>query len=137
MKMYREILEIETHRPDEFIDVTKKVEMIVKKSKISKGMCFINSLHNTAAIFVQENDEDIFKDTKKLFEKILPLNGSYHHDYEGNINATAHQKTNLIGSSVTLPVENGRLMLGTWQRIIFAEWFEKRDRKIVITVIGD
>jgi len=137
MKMYREWLKIRTKGPLNFIDITEKVQEIVEKSKISNGMVFLNSMHNTAAIFVQENDPTIFEDMKEFFERILPLNRKYHHDYEGNLNATAHLKTNLIGCFLALPVEKNKLVLGTWQRIFFVEWFEPRERKVLITIVGD
>jgi len=135
--MYRQWLKIETKKPYDFIDITEKVQQLVEASGIKNGMVFLNSMHNTAALLLQENDRTIFEDMKEALERILPLKAKYHHDYEGNLNATAHIKTNLIGSSLTLPLEDGRLLLGTWQRIFFVEWFEARERKVLITVIGD
>ena len=67
----------------------------------------------------------------------MPLNIKYHHNYEGNINATAHIKTNLLSQSLCIPIKDEKLLLGTWQRIIFLELFESRERKIFLTIIGE
>ena len=137
MKYYSEIVQINTKKPNQFIDITEKVNSVVKNSKIKNGMVFINSMHNTATILIQENDKSIFEDMKDLFEEILPIHKKYHHSYEGSINAVAHLKTNLVGQTLSLPVISGRIALGTWQRIIFVEWFEARKREIIVTVMGE
>jgi len=136
MKIFQKEIEIETNGPNDFIDITEEVEKVVEESKINEGILFLNSLHNTACLIIQENDRTIFEDMKNMFERILPLNEKYFHDYEGNLNATAHLKTNLLSQSLSLPIKNGKIVLGTWQRIIFVEFFEKRKRKIFITIIG-
>jgi len=137
MKLFRKTIEIRTKGYNDFIDITSQLEKVVKESKIKKGMLFANSLHNTAALIIQENDPTIFEDMKNLFEKILPLNGKYEHDYEGNENATSHQKNSLLGNSISIPIENNELVLGTWQRVIFIEFFEPRIRKVVVTILGE
>ena len=137
MKLVKGEIEIETRKLYEVIDITEKVEAILKKSKIKNGILFANSLHNTAALIIQENDPSIFKDLEKSLEKIFPLNEKYEHSYEGNVNATAHLKNCFLGNSISVPIENGKLQLGTWQRIMFIELFEPRNRKVIITIIGE
>lgn len=137
MKLLRGEISISTSKPHEFVDITDKIESFVRKSKIENGVLFANSLHNTAALIVQENDPSIFEDMKNSLERIFPQNVKYAHGYEGNVNATAHLKNSLMGSSISLPIEGGELRLGTWQRIIFVELFEPRNRKVVVTIIGE
>jgi secondary thiamine-phosphate synthase enzyme len=137
MKIFQKELKVKTSGPNDFIDITEKIEKIVEESKIKNGVVFLNSLHNTACLIIQENDRTIFEDMKKMFEKILPLNEKYFHDYEGSINATAHLKTNLLSQSLSIPLKNNKLVLGTWQRIIFVEFFEERERSIFVTIIGE
>ena len=137
MKLFRKTIEIRTKGYNDFVDITSQLEKVVKESKIKKGMLFANSLHNTAALIIQENDPTIFNDMKNFFERILPLNGKYEHDYEGNENATAHQKNSLLGNSISIPIENNELVLGTWQRVIFIELFEPRNRRVVVTILGE
>jgi secondary thiamine-phosphate synthase enzyme len=137
MRVYQSEIKIKTRNVYDFIDITESVEKEVEKSKIKNGMIFLNSLHNTACLIIQENDETIFDDMKKFFDKILPLNEKYSHSYEGSVNATAHLKSNLLSQSITLPIKNGNLVLGTWQRIIFVELFEPRERTVFVTILGE
>jgi len=137
MNIHQKEMKIETKGPYDFIDITDKVNEIVKESGIKNGIISLFSLHNTACIIIQENDETIFKDIEEFFDRILPLNIKYYHNYEGNINATAHIKTNLLSQSLCIPIKDGKLLLGTWQRIIFLELFEARERKVFITIIGE
>jgi secondary thiamine-phosphate synthase enzyme len=137
MRVYQNEIKIKTKNAYDFIDITESVEKEVEKSKIKNGMIFLNSLHNTACLIIQENDETIFEDMKKFFDKILPLNEKYSHSYEGSLNATAHLKSNLLSQSITLPIKNGNLVLGTWQRIIFVELFEPRERTVFVTILGE
>ena len=137
MRVYQSEIKIKTRNVYDFIDITESVEMEVEKSKIKNGMIFLNSLHNTACLIIQENDETIFDDMKKFFDKILPLNEKYSHSYEGSLNATAHLKSNLLSQSITLPIKSGNLVLGTWQRIIFVELFEPRERTVFVTILGE
>jgi len=137
MRVYQSEIKIKTKNAYDFIDITENVEKEVEKSKIKNGMIFLNSLHNTACLIIQENDETIFEDMKKFFDKILPLNEKYSHSYEGSLNATAHLKSNLLSQSITLPIKNGSLVLGAWQRIIFVELFEPRERTVFVTILGE
>jgi len=137
MKIYQSEIKFRTNKAYDFIDITEHLEKEVKRSKIENGMAFLNSLHNTACLIIQENDETIFEDMKKFFDKILPLNERYSHSYEGNLNATAHLKSNLLSQSVAIPIKNGNLYLGRWQRIIFVELFEPRIRTVFITIMGE
>ena len=137
MRVYQSEIKIKTKNAYDFIDITENVEKEVEKSKIENGVIFLNSLHNTACLIIQENDETIFEDMKKFFDKILPLNEKYSHSYEGSLNATAHLKSNLLSQSITLPIKNGNLVLGVWQRIIFVELFEPRERTVFVTILGE
>ena len=137
MKRYVRKIEINTKKPNEFVDITDRINSIIKESGIKDGMVFVNSIHNTATVLIQENDSTIFQDMKELFDRILPPNKKYHHDYEGGINATAHLKTNLVGQTISLPLYSGKLVLGTWQRVFFVEWFEPRRRSVLITIMGE
>ena len=137
MKIFQKSIKIKTKEANEFLKITDDVEKVVGESKIKNGMVFVNALHNTAALIIQEDDPTIHKDLVKFFEKILPLKEKYFHDYEGNVNATAHLKSNLLKNFLNVPVKDGRLLLGTWQDIFFVELFEAREREIFVTVIGE
>jgi secondary thiamine-phosphate synthase enzyme len=137
MRVFQREVRIKTKGANDFIDITEKVEEIVKETKVNNGIIVLNSLHNTACLIIQESDETIFEDMKKFFDKILPLNEKYSHSYEGSLNATAHLKSNLLSQSITLPIKNGKLVLGSWQRVIFVELFETRERTVFVTILGE
>jgi secondary thiamine-phosphate synthase enzyme len=137
MKIFKKSISIQTKKSYDFINLIEKIQTVVDESKIKNGMVFLNSLHNTAALIMQEDDPHIHRDLVNTLEKIVPLKGKYEHDMEGNKNATAHLKTNLLSSNLTIPLENGKLVLGMWQNIFFIELFEPRERGVVVTIIGE
>jgi secondary thiamine-phosphate synthase enzyme len=137
MGVFRKSVKIKTKGLNDFVNITQDIEKIVNESKIKNSMVFLNSLHNTAALIIQEDDSTIHRDLINTLENIVPLKGKYEHNYEGPENATAHLKTNLLGSSLAIPLENGKLVLGTWQQIFFVELFEPREREVVVTIMGE
>ncbi len=137
MKLYQKSITVETKGLNDFTKITDEIQKIVNESKIKNGIVFVNNLHNTAAVIMQEDDPTIFKDMFKLLDKILPMNDKYAHDYEGNENAVAHQKQNLLGNSVSIPIKDGKLVLGTWQDVFLVELFEPRKRETVVTILGE
>ncbi|MFZ8801034.1 MAG: secondary thiamine-phosphate synthase enzyme YjbQ [Candidatus Nanopusillus sp.] len=113
MDIYQKEIKIKTKSPYDFIDITDMVNEVLKESGIKNGILSLFSLHNTACIIIQESDETIFKDIEEFFNRILPLHIKYYHNYEGNINATAHIKTNLLSKSLCISIKDGKLLLGT------------------------
>ncbi len=136
-------LTINTEKKQELINITNKVEEIVKKSGIKEGLCQIYAQHTTAAILINENEERLIGDINCFFEELIPSNNHYKHDDiekrncppNERKNAPAHLKAMLIGSSKTIPIKSGKLDLGTWQSIILAEFDGPRNRNIIITII--
>jgi secondary thiamine-phosphate synthase enzyme len=138
MKFYRDTIELRTEKYFQYINITDRVQDIVSKSGIKDGMAFVNALHNTATVIIQEDDSTIHEDTKDIMEELTPLKREYRHSYEGNVNATSHIRNQMLGNSnLAIPVEDGKLVLGTWQQIFFLEILEPRSRKVIVTVIGE
>ena len=134
--MQQEII-LSTSKRQELIDITESVNSIIKKSKISNGLCNVFAAHATAAIIINENyDPNICLDLIDAMNKIIP-SGIWRHDkIDGN--ADSHIKSAILGPSQTIPVKNGALELGRWQALIFCELDGPRNnRKIIVTVIGD
>ena len=116
-----------------FIDITAKVRAFVQGSRIRQGICQIVIPHTTAGITVNENaDPDVVTDMLVALDEMVPKL-SYRH---GEGNSRAHVKSSLMGCSLTVPVENGDLVLGTWQGIYFCEFDGPRKRKVFVQVIG-
>ncbi|HEC77452.1 MAG TPA: YjbQ family protein [Thermoplasmatales archaeon] len=137
MKVVTDFIEIESIKIHEYIDITSKVNRIVEESRIKNGIVCVHEMHTTGAIVIQENDSDMHEDTKEILNELIPPKKSYRHSYEGNENATAHIKNQFLGSGATIPVINGKLALGTWQRIFFIELFRARHRKIAVSILGE
>lgn len=135
MTVRHEQITVVTNKREETIDITPRVKAAVTRAKIDDGIVAISVAHTTAAVFVNENaDPDVQKDVLTALERAVPRDAKYAHA-EGN--GPAHIKTVLIGNSVTLPVRDGLVALGTWQGIYFAELDGPRERTATITVIGD
>lgn len=123
---------IESTRKMEFIDITRKIEELIDGS-IEEGLCNIYSPHTTAGLTINENyDPSVVKDIIETLGVIIPENREYNH-VEGN--APAHIKTCIIGNSITIPIYNGKLMLGRWQGIFLCEFDGPRKRYLHVTII--
>jgi secondary thiamine-phosphate synthase enzyme len=135
MTVHHEKLSVSTDKREMTIDVTSRVRAAVTRSKVGEGICVVNVAHTTAGVFVNENaDPDVQRDLLHQLAKVVPKDGDYRHA-EGN--SSAHIKTVLVGSDVTLSVHEGALVLGTWQGVYFAEFDGPRERSATVTVIGD
>jgi secondary thiamine-phosphate synthase enzyme len=123
-------LTIRTSDRCQLIDITELIRETVHKKRIMDGICQIFAPHTTAAVKINENaDPDVSRDIISILDRLIPCDGPYLHR-EGN--SAAHLKASLIGSSVTVMIENGCLVLGTWQGIYFCEFDGPRSRKIHI-----
>jgi secondary thiamine-phosphate synthase enzyme len=117
----------------EFVDITSHIEKEIKQSGISDGVCYLYNPHTTAGLTINEGaDPAVQDDIVAALRKIVPLDHPYKH-MEGN--SPAHIMASLMGSSVTVFIENSRLVLGTWQRIFFCEFDGSRTRKVLWKVI--
>jgi secondary thiamine-phosphate synthase enzyme len=125
---------VNTHRASELIDITSEVEKAVSSSKIKDGICIVYIPHTTACVCINENaDPSVRSDIVNTLAGLIPRDGRYEHA-EGN--ADAHVKASIIGSSRVILVENGRLLLGTWQGIYLCEFDGPRKRNVLVKVIG-
>jgi secondary thiamine-phosphate synthase enzyme len=128
-----ETVEVRTSSRTELVDITAKVEKAVKSSEIRDGICLVYTPHTTAGVTINENaDPSVRKDITMETDKVIPFQNGYSH-VEGN--AAAHIKSSLVGSSVTLLVEQGRIVLGIWQGVFFCEFDGPRNRKALVKVV--
>jgi secondary thiamine-phosphate synthase enzyme len=115
------------------IDITREVKNLVRESGIKSGICVVYIPHTTAGITINENaDPDVIRDFLMEMNKLIPLSDGYHH-IEGN--SAAHIKSSMMGFSQTIIIEEGRLLMGTWQGIYFVEFDGPRIRKIYVKII--
>lgn len=130
-----ETVEVKTSSRTELVDITAKVEKAVKSFGLRDGICIVYIPHTTAGVTVNENADpsvSVKRDITMETNKVIPFQDGYSH-LEGN--AAAHIKSSLVGNSVTLLVEQGRIVLGTWQGIFFCEFDGPRNRKALVKVV--
>jgi secondary thiamine-phosphate synthase enzyme len=130
------MIEIETGKPVDVVDITDHVELTLRESGVENGICLVYSLHTTTGLTVNEADGALINDILDLLQRIAPKGAGYQHD-RGDGNAHAHLQATLLGNSVIIPVEMRRLALGTWQRILFFELDGPRRRSIFVRVLAD
>ena len=124
---------VQTREHTAMIDITKEINNIIKQSNIKNGICIVFIPHTTAALTINENaDPDVERDILMKLNKIVPLSDGYHH-FEGN--SAAHIKASMMGFSETIIIEDGSLVLGTWQGIYFTEFDGPRTRKAYVKII--
>ena len=129
------LLSVKTNKQTEFVDITARVQSAVSENGIKNGLCMVYVPHTTAAVTINESaDPAVKSDILKVLNSIVPWKADYRH-MEGN--SPAHVKSTLVGASEMIAVENGKLVLGTWQGIFFCEFDGPRNRKAMVTFIPD
>jgi secondary thiamine-phosphate synthase enzyme len=127
-------ISLKTNSRVEMIDITAAVQKAVAEEKIEDGICLVYTPHTTAAVTINENaDPDVPRDIIAALDRAVPFSANYRHA-EGN--SAAHVKSSLVGASEMVIIENGRLVLGTWQSIFFCEYDGPRTRKVLISIIA-
>ncbi len=127
------MIKVRTTKHTSFVNITNQVREVVRASGVRSGMCLVYVPHTTACVFINEGaDPDVIKDITYSLEKIIPWRDSYAHS-EGN--SAAHIRSAIIGNSRVIPIEEGELVLGTWEAIFLAEFDGPRERKVVVKVI--
>ena len=126
---------VRTAKRSEMIDVTDRVAAIVSKLGVKEGMAIVSVPHTTAACTINENaDPDVRHDMLRKLEELIPKRESYYRHNEGN--SDSHVKSSLVGTTVTVLIESGELLLGTWQGIYFCEFDGPRDRTMHVKIIA-
>jgi len=127
-------MDIQTTTRTEIIDITDRVRTVVKEHGIKDGICVISTRHTTSSIIINENERGLRNDILEMLENLIPENKSYAHNQIDN-NAHAHLRAVLLGMSEIVPVEDGHLVLGTWQSIFFVELDGPRKRSVNIKIL--
>ena len=129
-----ERIHVRTGSPQCLEDITAQVTEAVRRSGVEEGICHLFVTHTTAGLVINENaDPDVGRDLLEKLEALAPSDGTYHH-FEGN--AHSHIKSSLVGQSAAAPVSGGRLALGRWQAVFFAEFDGPREREVLLTVVA-
>jgi secondary thiamine-phosphate synthase enzyme len=121
------------------VNITPDIEKIVHDSKISEGLCLVNSMHITSSIFINDDEGGLHADFEKWLEKLsphLPVNQYLHND-TGEDNADAHLKRQLMGREAVIAITNGNLDFGPWEQIFYGEFDGRRDKRVLVKIIGE
>ncbi len=138
MRSHRKLLRFQTRKRTEIIDITAEVEGEVLKSGIREGLALIYPMHTSAAVYVSDSDRALTGDLESLLARVVPRGAGYAHDAaDPKGNADGHLKAILCGHHVTLPVHAGRLDLGTWQTLYYAEFDGRRDKEVQVRILGE
>ena len=125
-------IEVKSRRRDELIDLTARINREIQSSGLQTGLCHVSVLHTTASLVINENEPGLLGDLLKTMDRLVPVDPAYAHP-DGN--GHAHIKAALLGSAQTLPINEGRLQLGTWQSVLLVEFDGPRERTIAVSLI--
>lgn len=130
---------IQTKGHYDFVDITERVAVMVKKSGVQEGVVLVFVAGSTAALTTMEYEDGLIEDMKEMLEKLAPENFNYrHHQRWGDRNGAAHLKAALIGPDLVIPIEEGELKIGQWQQIVLIDFDERpREREIIVKIIKD
>lgn len=138
MKSYRKELHINTKNRREYLNITHEVEICLAESGIKEGLCLVNSMHITSSVFINDDERGLHRDFERWLEKLAPEKPYSQYDHNGyEDNADAHLKRSVMGREVVVAVTNGRLDFGTWEQIFYGEFDGKRDKRILVKIIGE
>jgi secondary thiamine-phosphate synthase enzyme len=137
VKFHTEYLWFNTKRHREYKNITSEVENAVYKSGVSEGMVLVSAMHITAAVYVNDAESGLIQDIDDWLQKLAPDGVDYRHHRTGEVNGDAHLKNLLMHHQVILPITDGRLDLGPWQQVYYAEFDGQRRKRAVIKVMGE
>jgi secondary thiamine-phosphate synthase enzyme len=137
MKIITEYLWFETKKHREYLNITEKVEGLVKKSGVKEGMVLVSAMHITAGIYVNDAENGLIQDIDEWLERLCPYRGDYRHHLTGETNGDSHLKNLLIGHQQLVPITSGRLDLGPWEQIYYAEFDGQRRKRVIAKIFGE
>ena len=137
MRAHTEYLWFNTKKDREFINITPEIEKALRKAKIEEGMVLASAMHITAGVYINDAEDGLIKDIEEWLEKLAPFRADYRHHQTGEDNGDAHLKNLIIGHQVIVPVTKGKLDLGPWQQVFYAEFDGRRRKRVLIKVMGE
>ncbi|HNR30542.1 MAG TPA: secondary thiamine-phosphate synthase enzyme YjbQ [Candidatus Hydrogenedentes bacterium] len=137
MKFATEYLEFNTRKQREYINITDKVEAVVRKSGVKEGMVLVSAMHITAGVYVNDAESGLIQDIDDWLEGIAPYRDDYRHHRTGETNGDAHLKSLVVHHEVIVPITNGGLDFGPWQQIYYAEFDGQRRKRVIVKVMGE
>ena len=137
MKTLTEYLTMQTRKVREYVNITGRVAKVVAGSGVAEGMVLVSAMHITAGVFVNDAEDGLLADIDEWLEHLAPPRPEYRHHATGEDNADAHLKNLLVHHQVIVPITDGRLDLGPWQQVYYAEFDGQRPKRVIIKVMGE
>ena len=137
MRFHTEYLTFRTPQHREYVNITEKLERALASSGVREGMILVSAMHITAGVWVNDAEDGLLADIDEWLEKLAPFRKDYRHHRTGESNGDSHLKSLLVHHQVIVPVTNGRLDLGPWQQIYYAEFDGQRAKRVIIKVMGE
>ena len=137
MKSYTTYLTFNTKKRREYINITGEVEKALKESGFKEGFALVSAMHLTAGVYINDNESGLISDIDEMLEKLAPYRSDYNHHRTGEDNGDAHLKNMLVGHQVLIPITEGKLDFGPWQQVFYAEFDGRRNKRVIIKMIGE
>jgi secondary thiamine-phosphate synthase enzyme len=137
MPTLTDYLFFETKQRREMVRITDEIAAIVGRSGVREGMVLVSAMHITAGVYVNDWEEGLIEDFGEWLEKLAPSGRNYHHHETGEDNGDAHLKRTIMGHQVILPITAGKLDLGPWEQVFYAEFDGRRKKRVVVKVMGE
>jgi len=137
MKFHTEYLTFHTKKHREYIHITPQVEAAVSKSGVREGMVLVSAMHITAGVYVNDHESGLIHDIDEWLDKLAPFRQDYRHHQTGESNGDSHLKSMLVHHEVVVPITAGKLDLGPWQRVFYAEFDGQRSKRVILKVMGE
>ena len=137
MRFHTEYLTFNTKKHREYVHITPQVEAAVKKSGVKEGMVLVSAMHITAGVYVNDHESGLIQDIDQWLEQLAPFREEYRHHQTGEDNGDSHLKSLLVHHEVVIPITDGKLDFGTWQRVFYAEFDGQRSKRVIIKVMGE
>jgi secondary thiamine-phosphate synthase enzyme len=138
MKSHRSVLTFTTPRRRDYLNITPQIEAAVKESGVREGLCLVNAMHITASVYINDDEPGLIKDYDEWLEHLAPHEpvSRYRHN-RGEDNGDAHLKRQVMGREVTVAITNGKLDFGPWEQIFYGEFDGRRQKRVLIKIIGE
>lgn len=139
MKSFVERIVVNIPQRRDYVNITEKVEELLKKSGIKEGLCLVNAMHITASVYINDDERGLLQDYDDFLERLAPHEpiSQYRHNRTGEDNGDAHIKRQIMGREVVVAVTDGKLDFGPWEQIFYAEFDGRRNKRILVKIIGE
>jgi secondary thiamine-phosphate synthase enzyme len=140
MKSHTKYLTLHLHTERGFVNITPQVEEAIRASGVREGLVLVNSMHITSSVFINDHEPGLWHDFDRWLEELAPFNPDpnvYHHNRTGEVNADAHLKRTIMGREVVCAITAGKLDFGPWEQIFYGEFDGRRDKRVLVKIIGE